>query len=88
MKTEQDVKLAIRNILSCTNSYHSSLNYAVGYCRAASGMTGNDLKVQCLYILNNITAWRDPLAQECRNTLKEFCGIKIVNHKRKEKVSV
>jgi hypothetical protein len=72
MDTNEQVKDAIRIILSDTKSYPTSLNYAVNYCRNALSMTGKDLAVQCLYILNNITHWRHPQAKEVRATLKKF----------------
>ena len=63
---------AIRVILSDRDSYSKSLNYAVEYCRAAMYMSGEDLRVQCLYILGNITRWRHEKAKEVRATLKAF----------------
>ena len=62
---------AIEVILSDKKSYNTSLNYAVNYCQHALGLTGKDLEVQCLYILNNITHWRHPLAKEVRQTLRK-----------------
>jgi hypothetical protein len=70
------VKDAIRIILSDKKSYPTSLNYAVGYCQYALGMSGEDLRVQCLYILNNISHWRHEQAKSVRRTLKDYCGIK------------
>jgi hypothetical protein len=61
---------AIDVILSDKKSYHTSLNYAVNYCRAAKGMFGKELEVQILYILNNIQYWRHPQAKEVRTVLK------------------
>jgi hypothetical protein len=72
MATEQDVKDAIRCILCDEKSYKTSLNYAIGYCTLALRMTGDALKVQCLYILNNITHWRGTGAKEVRFILKQF----------------
>ena len=70
--TEEQVKAAIEVILSDKKAYPTSLNYAVNYCRAARSMSGYDLSVQILYILNNITHWRHPEARNVRNTLKNF----------------
>lgn len=70
--TEHDVKQAIRKILDDTKSYATSLNYAVNYCRHALEMSGHELQVQCLYILNNIQYWRGPGSKEIRQTLKAF----------------
>ena len=73
--TQEQVKDAIRTILSDRDSYSKSLNYAVNYCRAALGMSGEDLRVQCLYIVSNITRWRHPQAREVRLILKSYCNI-------------
>ena len=61
---------AIKIILDDKAKYSTSLNYAVNYCKAALEMTGHELDVQCLYILNNITSWRHPQAKEVRATLR------------------
>jgi hypothetical protein len=71
-ESEIEVKAAIRDILEDEKSYSTSLNYAVGYCKAALYMTGHELKVQTLYILNNITHWRHPKAKDVRRILKEY----------------
>lgn len=70
--SEQQVKQAIEEVLSDTKAYKTSLNYAVAYCKAARYMTGKDLEVQVLYILSNITHWRNPNAKDVRATLKAF----------------
>ena len=67
---------AIKTILSDKKSYTTSLNWAIDYCRAAQRLTGKALQVQCLYILNNITHWRHPLAKEVRIALKKEGGLK------------
>ena len=54
------------------NKDQKALNYAVNYARAGLAMTGHELKVQCLYVLNNIAHWRGETAKEVRNILKEF----------------
>lgn len=72
MPTESEVKEAINKILVDKSHYTTSLNYAVNYCRAALSMSGHELKVQCLYILNNITHWRSHNSKEVRATLKAF----------------
>ena len=74
MSTTEQVHSAIDVILSDRASYGKSLNYAVEYCRAAKLMGGHDLKVQCLYILANITRWRHPQAKDVRETLKAYNG--------------
>ena len=70
--TEKEVKAAIRVILSDRKSYQTSLNYAVGYCQHALHMTGSDLSVQVLYILNNISHWTCLGSKEVRKVLKDF----------------
>lgn len=74
MSTTEQVHSAIDVILSDRASYSKSLNYAVEYCRAAKWMGGHDLKVQCLYILGNITRWRHPQAKDVRAVLKAYKG--------------
>ena len=68
------VKEAINVILSDTKSHSTTLNWAIGYCKCALNMSGEELRVQCLYILNNITRWRHPKAKDVRSTLKEFAN--------------
>jgi len=70
--TEEEVKKAVEVILSDKKSYSTSLNYAINYCKAARSMSGYDLSVQILYILNNITHWRHPEAKSVRTILKNF----------------
>ncbi|OQB07559.1 MAG: hypothetical protein BWY21_01620 [Parcubacteria group bacterium ADurb.Bin216] len=72
MATESEVKEAIKVILSDEKAYKTSLNYAVDYCKAALVMTGHELAIQCLYILNNIQHWRNPNAKDVRIVLKAF----------------
>jgi len=60
---------ACRNIVDNKNA--KAVNYAVDY--AVYGLTINDkyeAHVQALYILNNITYWRGPIANETRSILK------------------
>ena len=70
--TEEQVKQAIEVILSDKKAYTTSLNYAVNYCMFARRMTGHELYVQTLYILNNISHWRHPEAKAVREVLKNF----------------
>ena len=67
---ENKVHWALNKILD--NENEKALNYAVNYARAGLYMTGEELKVQCLYVLNNMTHWRGETAKEVRTTLKEF----------------
>lgn len=62
---------------ACQSILHESgspaLNYAVGYARAGLSMTDpREVQVQCLYILNNITHWREPTAKQSRETFKRL----------------
>jgi hypothetical protein len=63
-------KAAIQLILN--NQNKTSLNYAIPYCKAAMNMKEgtNEFKVQCIYILNNITHWFHPSARNVRMILK------------------
>lgn len=72
MTREEKVKTAIKTILSDKLHYTTSLNYAINYCHYALNMTGEELRVQCLYIIGNITHWRHPKAKEVREVLKAF----------------
>ncbi len=70
--TETEVKEAIQEILKDKEAYKTSLNYAVNYCAAALSQSGHELAVQCLYILGNISRWRNPEAKRVREVLKAF----------------
>ena len=73
----EEVKLAIKKILADKASYTKALNYAVEYCRyALTILNEKEMRVQVLYILNNISHWRHADAKEVRQTLKRFAGIK------------
>ena len=49
------------------------VNYAVGYAETGRLMSYPDaIKVQALYILNNITSWRGDTAKAVRAALKEI----------------
>jgi hypothetical protein len=55
------------------NRKEKSLNYAVNYAAYGAGLPdGEELRIQCLYVLNNMTRWRGPLAKEVRETLKAY----------------
>lgn len=70
---------AIKTIISDKKSYPTSLSYAVNYCHQAMNMSpGTEaLRVQCLYILNNIQHWRHPEAKAVRIALKREAGLKV-----------
>lgn len=46
--------------------------YAKGYALAGLEMVGHEVRVQALYILNNISHWRGPEAKAVRAALKEM----------------
>ena len=55
------------------SQFSRALNYAHGYASAGMNLsTAEEVKVQCLYILNNITHWRGATAKQARATFKEF----------------
>jgi len=61
---------ACQNIVD--NADQKALNYAVNYAKYGLELEElADVKVQALYILNNMTHWRGDLAKETRATLKE-----------------
>lgn len=50
-----------------------ALNYAVGYAQAGLHLYDPEaIRVQILYILNNITHWRGTSATQVRRDLKEL----------------
>ena len=69
---ESQVHEAIKVILDDKKAYGGSLNWAVNYCLLSREMHEEALRVQCLYILGNISHWRHPLAKTVRQTLKDF----------------
>lgn len=68
--TDNEVKEALTTII--VNSHQKAVNWAVNYAKAGLSMTGDELRTQCLYVLNNITYWRGEEATAVRNTLKAF----------------
>ena len=70
--TDAQVHEAIKVILDDKKAHGGSLNWAVNYCLLSREMHGEALRVQCLYILGNISHWRHPLAKAVRDTLKSY----------------
>lgn len=59
------------------NREQKSLNWAVNYAREGLTMTDpNEIKVQALYILNNMTQWRGDTAKAVRTSLKKIGGVR------------
>lgn len=70
-KNVEDFHDACRAVL--VNRQLPALNYAVGYALAGLGMTDSEsIRVQCLYILNNMTGWRGAIASEARGIFKRL----------------
>ena len=46
------------------------IHYAASYAKAAREMEGYEWRVQCLYILNNLSGWRGEKAKEVKEFLK------------------
>lgn len=71
MTPVQEFHKACRLILS--EREKPALNYAVSYAHAGLAMRdAEEARVQCLYILGNITGWRGELANEVRQSLKRL----------------
>ena len=51
--------------------------YAKSYAKAGMHMDDcEEVRVQALYILNNITHWRGDDAEACRQTFKRYAKVK------------
>ena len=71
MKNREDFKTACGTILHYKDE--KALNYCVGYAKAGLALTEpTEIQVQCLYILNNMTGWRGPIAATVRDILKRL----------------
>lgn len=46
--------------------------YAKAYAKAGLGMTGEEARVQALYVMSNLHSWRGDVARETKAFLKEF----------------
>jgi hypothetical protein len=68
--TEREVHAALRTIV--VNKDAKALNYAVNYARAGTYMFGEELRIQCLYVLGNMVHWRGDDAKKVRETLKRY----------------
>jgi hypothetical protein len=65
-------KEAINIILEDGKQYSQALNYALNYCKASIPMAeeSHEFKVQCLYIVSNLSSWRHPSAKDVRLALR------------------
>jgi len=70
--TPEQVRDAIRVILSDRQSYRTSLNYAVNYALYALTCPDNELRNQVEYILCTIPKWQHPQDKDIRATLRAF----------------
>ena len=70
MTSEREVHEACKVIVA--NQDSKALNWCVNYARAALSMSGEALRVQVPYVLNNMTHWRGEEARRVRAMLKSF----------------
>jgi len=68
--TEEKVHRALRAVVR--NSNAKALNYAINYAKAGLHMTGETLRIKCIYVLGNMTHWRGEEATAVRKTLKKY----------------
>lgn len=54
------------------SAHDKALNYAVNYARRGLACEGEEARVQALYILNNMSRWRGPMAKQVRDSLKHI----------------
>jgi len=71
MTTKAEVHDALRKILAVAEP-SDELRYAQAYALVGLRQEGEDLRVQLLYVLNNLSHWRHADAAEVRKTLKAF----------------
>lgn len=63
---------ACRAVLTASKTSRA-LDYAVGYASAGLRLSDSEsIRVQCLYILNNISHWRGPIASVARGHFKRL----------------
>lgn len=58
--------------LIVANDADPDLNYAINYAEYALSLLEDteELRVQCLYVANNLATWRHPQAKEARAAIK------------------
>ena len=71
MDLEKQVKEVLKQIL-LVESDTGFLPYAKGYSRKALSMTGEALRIQVIYVLNNLQYWRGKEARAAKKILKSF----------------
>jgi hypothetical protein len=75
--TEKQVREVFRKIMTLPDTGYTT--YAKSYADAGlagKGMTLEELKVQCLYVLNNLQQWRGEEAREAKRLLKDYAGVR------------
>lgn len=68
--TDEQMRDALEIIMN--NRDAKALNYAVAYADIGIGLEGDDLRIQCLYVLNNMSHWRGDNAKKVRTILKAY----------------
>jgi hypothetical protein len=72
MHSSTAFQIACRSVLA-----HCKDEYAKSYAAVGLGLIDDEaIRVQSLYILNNIRHWRGPEAKDARETFKTIGGIK------------
>ena len=76
-KREQKVKNVFRVIME-QDASKGYMAYAQTYAQGGLNLDvkGETLKVQVLYVLNNLQYWRGDEARRCKKVLKEFGGVR------------
>jgi hypothetical protein len=76
MKSDHEKRFhsCCKSIIHAADVDHTkAVNWAYGYAQAGLSLyTSEGIRVQCLYILNNITHWRGDEAKRVRNELKSL----------------
>lgn len=70
--TAEEVRKALETILSDTQAYATTLNYAVLRCQQALAAPDDELRDRLMYITGNMVQWRHPKAKNVRAVFKSF----------------
>jgi len=74
MESDHAVRWTFHRIYE--NKNEPSLNYAVEYAKYGMVCPDDELKIQALYTLGNISRWKGDTAKKCRAILKAYTGTK------------
>jgi len=66
---EEKVRNALENVLAHSRGKYTE--YAKTYAKAGLEMTEEELRMQVLYVLNNLLYWKGELAKQVKQALKE-----------------